>query len=152
MMSEHEIIRGLLPLAAAGALDAEEQARVTAHLSECPVCRDELAAWNVYTKGLHELPRAAVPAYLLERTRARILQDREVRSERRESATLLVFLALLGWSVNLAVWLMMRIVLTETPILRPDVWVLLSTLLAWGTGATAAIVLAKRQRVWRTVL
>jgi anti-sigma factor RsiW len=152
MMSEHETVRDLLPLAAAGVLDAEEQSRVEAHLNGCPVCRDELTTWNLYAGGLRELPRVEVPPYLLERTRTRILQGRAAQSEDRQSPAFLVFLALLGWSVNLAVWMLVRLLVSEAAVLRPDVWLLLSTLFAWGTGATAAIVLVRGQKVWRTVL
>ena len=75
-MSSHDAIRELLPLAAAGALDAPEQRRVEEHARECPECLRQLENWGLYARALHQMRPPAIPVRLLERTRTRILQER----------------------------------------------------------------------------
>ena len=81
-MSAH--VTELLALAAAGALDPAEAARVEAHLAECAACAAEAGEWRRLAEGLGRLPaprpsRAlvartveAVEALLAERRRARL--------------------------------------------------------------------------------
>ena len=63
-MSEHEShhdIAGMLALAAAGALDAQEQRRLQEHARECEACRRELEIWSGYSQGLRQLPSRRSP-------------------------------------------------------------------------------------------
>jgi len=46
-MSEHEEIRSLLSLAAAGVLGEKEEQRVAVHVARCPECAAELTRGQV---------------------------------------------------------------------------------------------------------
>ena len=157
-MNEHETVRGLLVLAAAGVLGPEEQSRVERHVRECDACREEIDAWRVYASGLEQMPQPAVPAFLGERTQIRVSREQEAWTRRRRNILVLAGLSILGWSWSLAVWLALRLVMggatvvMQTHVLRPDVWALTGTLLVWASAAIGAVLLAKRRREWRTVL
>jgi len=157
-MNEHETVRDLLGLAAAGVLDPNEQLRVERHVRECNACREEMDAWKVYASGLHQMPQPPVAAFLAERTQIRVLREREIRTQRRHNILVLASLSLLGWSWSLALWLLLRLlmggamVVMQTHVLRPDIWALTGTLLVWASAAIGAALLAKRRREWRTVL
>jgi anti-sigma factor RsiW len=73
-MSAH--VSELLPLGAAGVLDAREQAQVAAHLGECEACAREAAAWGRLATGLSELkaprPSRALVARTVEAVEARL--------------------------------------------------------------------------------
>jgi anti-sigma factor RsiW len=57
-----------LELYALGALAPVERARVAAHLSECPACREQARAIDEVVQELPEiLPEHEVPGYLRER-------------------------------------------------------------------------------------
>jgi anti-sigma factor RsiW len=157
-MNEHEAVRNLLALAVSGALDPHEQLRVERHIHECAACREEMETWTVFAGGLGNMPQPAVPEYLAERTQQKVLWEREVRAERRRTGLILAALSLFGWSVSLALWLLLRVsmgdsmVILQVDLLRPDLWALLGTLLVWASGATAAVVLARSRQEWRTAL
>jgi hypothetical protein len=96
--------------------------------------------------------------HLIERTQALIAQKELGTTEHRHSATVLVGLAVFGWIFSFALWLLLRLstggslFILHTNILRPDLWALGWTLSVWASGATAAVMLARRQREWRRVL
>ena len=100
----------MLALAAAGALDAQEQRRVEEHARECPACRRELEIWSGYAQGLRQLPQPPSPAQLMERTRARLMQERATAADRRWDELMLGALALFAWTVGLTFWFVARIV------------------------------------------
>ena len=75
-MTEHESVRAMLALAAAGALGPEEVRRIEQHAQGCELCRRDLETWAVYTQGLGKLPQPSAPEGLVQRTQARILQER----------------------------------------------------------------------------
>src|SRR5262245_66540583 len=101
-MNEHETVRNLMGLAAAGVLGPEEQSRVERHVRECNACRKEIDAWRVFASGLEKMPQPAVPAFLAERTQVRVLREQEARTRRRRNILVLAGLSLLGWSWSLA--------------------------------------------------
>jgi hypothetical protein len=160
-MSEHEshtAFAGMLALAAAGALDAQEQRRLQEHARECPVCRRELEIWSGYTQGLRQLPQPAIPAQLMERTRARLLQERATTADRRWDELMLAALALFAWTVGLTFWFVARIVtggelvVMGANLVRFGTWSAGSTVLVWLTAAVAAIALGRRRREFRRAL
>lgn len=53
---------GVLVRAAEDALEAGERAVLDAHLAECDVCRDELAAQRTVRRLLIERPASPLPA------------------------------------------------------------------------------------------
>lgn len=148
----------LLPLAAAGALDAPQQRRLEEHARACLSCRRELEIWSGYTQGLRQLPQPPIPANLMERTRARLMQQNAVTADRRWDALMLAALALFAWTVGLTFWFVARIVtdgellVMGANLVRFGTWSAGSTVLVWLTAAVAALALGKRRRELRRAL
>ncbi len=157
-MSAHESIRELLPLAACGALDALEQRRLEEHARECAACRRELETWNAYAQALRQIPQPALPAQLMERTRARLWQEQAAAAGRRWDEFMLGALALFAWTVGLTVWFVLRIltggtlVVMGANLVRFGTWSAASTVMVWLTAAVAALALGKRRHELRRVL
>jgi len=157
-MSEHEAMRELLALAAAGVLDAGDQRRLAAHGQECSACRRELEIWSAYADGLHALPQPPLPAQLVERTRARILQERATVADRRWDDLMLGALALFAWTVGLSFWFLLRVftggalMIMGTNLVQLGTWSVASTVLVWLTAAAAALALGRRRRELRRAL
>jgi hypothetical protein len=155
-MNEHESMREKLALAAAGSLDLEEMREVQRHASACDACRRELERWSIYTQGLRRLPQPAIPAGLLERTQARILQQHAVTAGRASYGLILGGLAGFGWATSIAFWILADIVadgvLNQTAsVFNPVAWSLATTLLVWITAGTAAVALTHRRFVRRVL-
>ncbi len=100
--NEHNTIRGILSLAAAGALDASEQRRVEEHLPSCAECSREFQMWNQIAGGLADLPTLQAPAGLVARTRASLEVANVRKAERWRNQLLLAGLILFGWIVTVA--------------------------------------------------
>jgi hypothetical protein len=151
-MSEHESIRRLLAMAAAGAVTNEEHARVHRHVRECDVCRRELEAWSAYTRGLGSLPQPVVPVGLVERTKRRIMQEQAAAAERRQNALALAFLTLFAWIVGVSGWFILRLLtggdvrIIGSNILDAATWAVVSTALGWVTAGAAALLISKTHR------
>ncbi|HMF89449.1 MAG TPA: zf-HC2 domain-containing protein [Candidatus Angelobacter sp.] len=103
-MNQHDDIRDLLTLAAAGALDAAEQRSVAEHLRQCAGCRAELESWQRLTGALEALPTPQAPLGLVERTRRQLEARVSVQAERSRKRALLVWLTVLGWASTLLTW------------------------------------------------
>jgi len=157
-MNEHQSMRDLMALAAAAALPAPEQRRLDEHVRICPDCRRDLETWSAYAQGLRRLPQPAVPAQLMERTRARILQERAAAADRRWNDLMLGALALFAWTVGLSFWFLLRIftggalVIMGANLLRLGTWSAISTVVVWLTAAAAALTVGKRRRELRRAL
>ncbi|MGH9781970.1 MAG: anti-sigma factor family protein [Candidatus Acidiferrales bacterium] len=154
-MSEHDEIRELLSLAAAGALDAagdlKEDRRVSAHLRTCAACAAELSSWQAIGAGLRRMPTPQAPAELVARTIARaqmrLTEELERRSERKVMALVIVFswiFVALSWPVAQLLghgWLSLLGLGFEQGWKNFAVF----TALCWIAGAAAAILLAMRR-------
>jgi len=157
-MSEHESMQALFALAAAGVLDAGEQRRLDEHARRCPECRRQLEIWSAYAEGLRQLPQPAVPAQLVERTRARVWQERAAAAGRRWDEWMLGILALFAWTVGLTFWFVLRIftggalVVMGANLVRFGTYSAVSTALVWLTAAVAALALGRRRRELRRSL
>jgi predicted anti-sigma-YlaC factor YlaD len=156
-MNEHATIRELLALAAAGVLQIDEQRRVDDHLRDCIGCQAELEHWRSYAQGLQRLHQPAVPANLMERTRARILQERAAIAGVRTEGLLLSTLAAFAWIVGLTFWFLLRVfsggplMLLGTDLTGLLTWSLASTVFVWLTAAAAALLLGRRREL-RSIL
>jgi len=154
-MSEHESVRQVLPLAAAGSLGPDEVRRVEEHVRTCELCRTDLETWSLYAQGLRKLPQPSASAGLMERTRARIIQEQAVAAGRRRHAWLLGALAAFGWTISLAVWVVARALtggvftVMGVNLVNGLAWSLVSTVLAWTTAAAAAIMLGRGREMRR---
>lgn len=144
-MNEHESVREMLALAAAGALGPDEIRRIEQHAQGCDLCRADLETWSAYAQGLRKLPQPSMPEGLVQRTQTRILQQRVEAAGRRRQELLLAALALFGWASGLPFWTLAR-ALTGGSLLT---WSLVSTVLVWVTAATAALMLGKRREIRR---
>ena len=154
-MSEHEGIRELLALAAAGALEASEQQKLERHLAECAECAQELEGWNALAGGLRRLPTPRPSAALVERTRARVAKQLAAESERRWDLSVLVFLVVFAWTLVLAGWPIVRLIgggvlgWLDTGFRQTWVWLAVYSALGWLAAGVAAVALGLRQRELR---
>ena len=156
-MSEHEAIRELLSLAAAGALDAADEQRIARHLRECGSCAAEFEQFQGLANSLRRLPTPQAPASLVERTRVRMEWQLAEEAENRWNYRVLVFLILFAWTLVLATWPVVRLLSNgmlgwfEPGFGRT--WLSLAgyTGLLWITGGVAAGTLALRRRRERRI-
>jgi len=152
-MSEHEKIRKQLPLAAAGALDAEEQRQLDEHLRGCAACAAEAERWTELAGALRRLPTPQPSPALVERVRARAQAELAAHAEERWDYQVMAFLVLFSWTLVLASWPIVRL-LTEGMFgwlkLQPT-WLGLAayTVLGWLGAGVAAGFLGWRQRAAR---
>jgi len=157
-VSEHESVRALLSLAAAGVLAPDEQRRVEQHTAVCDACRRQLEMWQGYSRELVRLPAPAAPKHLAERTRARILQQRATAADRRWDDIVLAVLVLFGWTMTLLTWVMFRLFtggllsVVEYGFVRILIWSGVSTVLAWLTAGVAVVMLGGRRRAVRRMV
>ena len=153
--AEHDAIQAMLALYAADALGPGERRRVEQHSGSCDACRRELLAWDSYASGLTQLPQPLAPQGLMERTRMRIVQQREAAAARRRENAMLAALVVLGWAVSLATWTAIRalaggsLVVLGANVVSGASWFLVSTVFAWMTAAAAAAMLGRRDGVRR---
>jgi len=151
-MSEHDAVRELLALAAAGALDAEEQRRIEQHLAGCAACAAELDGWRNLAGALKRLPTPRPSPALVEQTRARAEWQLAAAAEHRWSQAVLVFLVLFAWTVTLVSWPIVRLVtgglLGWLDVRMNQTWASLAgyTALGWLTVGVAALLLGIRHR------
>ena len=158
-MNEHESVRAMLALAAAGLLGPDETRRVEQHARTCEACQKDLETWSLYAQGLRKLPQPSVPAGLMERTRARMIQkhaeDHAVAAGIRRQALLLGALAIFGWTTSLAFWVVARALtggvftVMGVNLVNGLTWTLGSTVLTWTTAAAAAMMLGRGREMRR---
>jgi anti-sigma factor RsiW len=151
-MSDHAKIREWLALAAAGALEPDEETEVERHLGACEECSAEFERWRVLASGLRRLPTPQPSAALVERVRARMEEAVAAQSEKRWNHGVLAFLVLFSWTLTLASWPIVRLV-THGVESWLDVgftssWTDLIgyTALGWLTAGVAAMILAWQRR------
>lgn len=150
-MNEHESVRDMLALAAAGVLGPDEVRRVEQHARTCELCRRDLETWSAYSQGLRKLPQPSAPDGLTERTRARIVQQHAAAAGRRRHELLLAALAIFGWAAGWSFWVLARaaaggsLYLLGANLVSGLTWSLGSTVLVWMTAGTAAVVLRRRE-------
>jgi anti-sigma factor RsiW len=153
-MSAH--VGGLLGLAAAGALDAREAARVEEHLRGCASCAAEAAAWRSLAGGLARLPaprpsRAAV-ARVVEAVEERMAE----RAERAWNRAALAFAVAFAWTMAVVVWVLLELVTgavamrLDRPVGPTAAWYAAYVIAGWLTAGAAAALLSRRAEEGRT--
>jgi anti-sigma factor RsiW len=155
-MNDHDEMHKLLPLAAAGALEAQEQRQLEAHLRDCAACAAELERWSELGTALRHLPTPQPPALVIERVRARAEAELAAQAEGRWNFGMLVFLVLFSWTLTLASWPIVRL-MTEGMfgwLKLQQTWLALAvyTAVAWLTAGVAAALLGLRQRAARRIV
>jgi len=154
-MTEHESVRAMLALAAAGALDPKEQRRVDQHAQECDLCRKDLETWVAYAQGLRTLPQPAAPEGMAQRTQALILQHQDETANRRRNELFLAGLAIFGWGAGWAFWTLVRAIVGGSlnvfgaNLVNGLTWSLLSMVVAGITAAAAALMLGRGREARR---
>ncbi len=156
--NEHNTVRELLSLAAAGALDAADQQRVEDHLRDCGDCHAEFRVWGQITGGLRDMPVPQAPAGLVARTRARMENARAARAERWWHQIILGCLVLFAWIVTLLSFPVLQMAgnglagLLNISTSRVGTGIALYLLLGWvGTGVAAGLLGLRRQSERTTI-
>ena len=152
-MDEHAVVRDRLTLAAAGALDAAGQRQVEEHLRHCAACRAEFETWSHLGGALEALPTPQAPPGLLDRTLLQLEARAAVRTERRQSRALLVWVNVLAWVATLFTWPFFRWLggVVDLPSQSvTEVWIGY-IVISWMMSVIIAGLLAQRRRAERTV-
>ena len=152
-MNEHDTIRELLALAAAGALDAREEQRLQQHLAACPVCAAEMERWHGLTGALRRLPTPQPSAALVARTHAAAVLELQAEAERSWNRNVLLFLGAFASLLTPLAWLVVRAAfggIRGWPDLQTDLICLTGyAALTWMTAGVAVVMLSLRQRAER---
>jgi anti-sigma factor RsiW len=147
-VSGHVIDR--LPLAAAGVLEPEEQARVDAHLEECAECSRRAAQWRALGEDLRGLPAPTPSPGLLVRTRAAVERHQAEREERRWNRWALGFLVVFGWTLTGLAWVLLELLVGGVasylgrPLGPTVAWFVGYLVAGWVTAAAAAVLLGRQ--------
>ena len=151
-MSEHDKIRELLALAAAGALTSAEEKQVAEHLRSCIACSDELSAWRPIVGGLRRLPTPQPSSWLFQATLARAEAKLIDQAEHDWNHRVVMVVVAFAWLLTMANWLVFHFVSERFgSLLEPQfghTWISFAafTGLGWLAGGMAAVVLAVRHR------
>src|SRR5262249_20112477 len=151
-MSEHDKVRELLVLAAAGALTAAEEKRVAEHVRSCVLCSNELERWRPIATELRRLPTPQPSSWLFQATLARAEVKLADEAEHVWNRHVIIIVVTLAWLVTIANWLVFRFVSGRFgSLLGPQfshTWISFAALTALGllVGGVAAVMLAIRQR------
>ena len=151
-MSEHDKVRELLALAAAGALTAAEEKQVAEHVRSCVSCSNELDAWRPIATELRRLPTPQPSSWLLQATLARAEAKLADQAEHDWNRRVIIFVVAFAWLLTIASWPVFDFV---RPYLRSllgprfdHTWIGFAALtaLGWLAGGVAAVMLGIRQR------
>jgi predicted anti-sigma-YlaC factor YlaD len=151
-MTDHEKIRELLSLAAADALEPDEDRLVSDHIRSCSDCSAQLEDWRLLAGGLRRLPTPQPRGVIVERARAmaqiRLTDHLEQRWNRAVMSGLIVF----AWILTLMSWPVVKFVsggfLSMLDPRFSHTWLVFGvfTTLVWAGGAAAAVLLSQQQR------
>jgi anti-sigma factor RsiW len=140
----------LLALAAAGALDRREQARVEDHLRECLACTARAQGWRTLRDGLRDLPAPTPSPGLLARTRAAVERRQAEREEQTWNRWALGFLIVFGWTLTGLAWVLLELVIggvaayVGRPLGPTLVWFAVYLVAGWVAAAAATVLLGRR--------
>ncbi len=151
-MSEHDKVRELLALAAAGALTAAEEKQVAEHVRACVSCSNELDAWRPIATELRRLPTPQPSSWLFQATLARAEAKLADEAEHVWNRHVMIFIVTLAWLLTIASWPVFDLVspyfgsLLGLQFARTWIGFAAFTTLGWLAGGVAAVMLASRQR------
>jgi anti-sigma factor RsiW len=149
---EHAEIRGQFALFVSGALDADEEARISQHAATCSDCAAELERWQLITGGLRRLPTPQPSPALFERARLMATKHLAAQAEQRRNRILLIPLIVFSWVVTVAGWPVFRFatngLLSLLDVHFREVWLLFAVFsaLTWLAGGSAAVLLSVRRQ------
>lgn len=151
-MTEHEKIRDLLALAAAGALTRAEEQQVAAHMRSCTACSNELDEWRSLAADLQCLPTPQPSPRLLQTTLARAQAKLAEQGEEAWNRRVMIFIVAFAWILTVASWPFFHVLSRGfLSLFDPHLgqsWIAFAafTSLVWLAGGSAAVLLALRQR------
>jgi hypothetical protein len=151
-MSEHDKIRVLLALAAAGALTTAEEKQVVEHVRSCVDCSNELEDWRSIATDLCRLPTPQPASRLVQVTLARTEAKLAEQAEHDWNRQVMIFVVPLAWLLAVASWPVFHFVSGHIGSLlglqfgRSWISFAAFTALAWLAAGVAAAMLAVRQR------
>ena len=149
-MSGH--VTDLLALAAAGALDPAEAARVEAHLRGCAPCAAEATEWRRMAEGLGRISTPRPSRALVARTVAAVEERLAEHAERAWNRAALGFLVAFAWTLAVVAWLLVDLVRGElalrlgSAILPTAAWYAAYVVTGWLTAGAAAVLLGRGAR------
>ena len=149
-MSAH--VRELLALAAAGALDPEDEKRVAAHLAQCGECAAEAAAWRRLTRELGRLPAPKASPRLVARTVQAVEERLAERAERAWNRAALGFLVAFAWTLAVVSWFVIDLVAGGLaarlggPVGPTAGWYGAYLVAGWLSAGAAAVLLGRRSQ------
>ena len=143
-MNEHESVRQLLALSAAGLLEASEERLVREHARQCAACAAKLDDYATLSAGLAALPCPLPLPDLLRRTNAVVAAE----VDRRQGAAFAAATGVFACVFVLLTCLTLRMVAGDSIALAWLGWALISSVL----GAASAVVLASRRRLERSIV
>jgi hypothetical protein len=141
-MNDHELIRPLLALGAAGLLDAEGERRLREHTATCAECSAELETFAKIAGALGGLPVSAPPPDLLWRTQALLAAE----ADRRDGVRLAGVAAAVAGVLLLAIAAALHTVYGDTAMLAWLAWSFIPSAL----GGAAALTLSSRRQLERS--
>jgi anti-sigma factor RsiW len=125
-MREHSVVRDLLALAAAGALDPQEQRQVEEHLRHCEACRTELNDWTGIAIALKELPTPQAQPKMILQTRRLLEIYAAAGNGFFRSRLMPALLVLFSWIAVFLTWRLVR--LFDMPLAQ---WLAVSSTTLW---------------------
>jgi len=156
-LTEHEITRGRMALAVAGALDENEERELTKHLALCNDCAVEFDRWRELAGAMRRLPTPQAPPAMVERARSRMVAHLLARAEQRANHRAMAWLLLFAWTTTLATWPILRFVSSGLAsfldVSFQHTWHLLIgyTVVSWIAAAAIAAVLGLQHRRERSL-
>lgn len=151
-MNEHEKIRELLALAAAGALTTAEDKQVAEHVRSCVACSNELESWRSIATEICRLPTPQPSSRLVQATIARAEAKLAEQAEHDWNRRVMIFVLAFAWVLTVASWPVFQFISGGFSSLLGaqfgHTWINFAafTGLAWVGGGMAAVMLAVRQR------
>jgi len=143
-MSDHESVRHLLALSAAGLLDAGEERLVREHARQCARCAAKLDDYAALAAGLSALPCPLPLADLLRRTNSLVAAE----VDRRQGAVFAGAAAIFACAFVLLIGQTLRTLVGDSAALAWLLWAVVSSVL----GAASALLLASRRRLERSIV
>ena len=145
-------VTDLLPLAAAGALEPGEEARVAAHLGECAACAAEAAGWRALAGELGRLPAPKPSRALVARTVEAVEERLAERAEQAWNRAALAFLVAFGWTMAVLSWVVVDLVngalalRLERSVGSSAAWYAVYLVAGWLSAGASAVLLGRRAR------
>ena len=143
-MSDHESVRELLALSAAGLLEPGEERLVRDHARQCAACAAELGDYAALSACLAALPSPHPPVDLVRRTSLLLAAE----SDRRQGALLAGTAAVFAFVFVLLIGQTLRILEGDYAAFVWLAWAFVSSIL----GTAAALALAGRRRLERSTI